>query len=288
MSNGRLSLSFDFETAWGDITNDRWRRHEQNGVYETLRTTLKSVLREMDTLEIPATWATVGAMIRPPKPDELDYLPTQAHAIVRSVLDTAREGSLDGRDLFEQVLSARAKHAIAAHGFSHVPFDFPGVSASFVLADLTLCRHALEQWGLTTDRLVFPENTIRHLDAVYEAGFRLARADPDLPSFRLLRRLSTLLRTPPLAVDRTTPSGVVLQSGSMLFYAPIEQPNRLRLVRMHCSRGLRRAIASNGTLHVWLHPHNLAESDTLHSQFIAFLREAADARDRGLLNISPM
>ena len=128
---GTVIISLDFEIGWGDVTNGVWRRREANGVFPKLRSVLPEILQAMDDYEIPVSWATVGAMFEQPGKRDFAHLKDNQAEIVSDALSTSKESTFDGRDLFEQVLNSKQKHAIACHSYSHVPFDYEGFAVSY-------------------------------------------------------------------------------------------------------------------------------------------------------------
>lgn len=285
----KFILSFDFEIGWGDVTNTRWMKREKNGVYDNLRIKLKELLNEMDALELPATWATVGAMISPPDKVFLDHLPDKAKKVVYATIKSAKASSFDGRDLFESLLQSKAKHSIASHSFSHVPFDFAGVNNKFIVDDLTLSLEALSRYGLTTDRFVFPENTEGYYPELAKTGFKVARVGANYRKMsRPMYLLSSVMKAPPASIEEVTKEGVIRHYGSMLFNMRAGKYHRLPFVYKQAMQGLSNACKERENFHVWAHPFNFAESTLQLTAFKTFLRKVAKRRDAGEIIISTM
>jgi len=285
----KFILSFDFEIGWGDVTNTRWIAREKAGVYKNLRPVLKDMLKEFDTLELPATWATVGAMITPPTELCLDHLPERAKKVVSEVLKSAKKDSFDGRDLFEMLLSSNIQHSIASHSYSHIPFDYEGVDKDFVAKDLELSLKSFSKYNIKTDRFVFPENTEGYYHELAKAGFRLARVSANharMSRFKYL--LSTLVSAPPAARDMTSHHNIIRHSGSMLFNMRAGRYYRLPFVYNQAINGLKSACKNKETLHVWAHPFNFAESALQLRAFKSFLRQVAKRRDAGDITVTIM
>jgi len=283
-----FSFSFDFEIGWGDVTNPLWRAREAAGDYRRLRLVLPRMLTIMDDLELHATWAAVGAMFDEPHERDFSHLPDTAQKHVAALLNDGQDQSHDGRDLFDLVCSTRVEHAIASHTYAHIPFTFTGMSSKAVEGDMARFHAALARQGLTTDRFVFPENREAFYDTVWATGIRKARVKaPVLHDNRLRYLVSALTSAPPLSQDQTDPSGLVRQTGSMLF-ADHNKRWRTPFVTRRANRGLKRAIAEQGRLHVWAHPFNFAQSSALLNGFERFMRKVADERDRGRLTVELM
>ena len=284
-----IIISFDFEIGWGDVTNTRWVAREKSGVYKRLRSVLKELLNEFDTLEFPASWATVGAMITPPDQVELEHLPQDAKKLVHSVLQSAHQDSFDGRDLFEMLLSSRTKHSIASHSYSHIPFNYSGVDGLFVTKDLELSLGAFSKYSVTADRFVFPENREGYYPELKKAGFKVARVGADHGKMsRQMYLLSTLVSPPPPCKEEVNQYGVTQHYGSMLFNMGAGKYHRLPFVYARALRGLKKACREKETLHIWAHPFNFAESTLQLTAFKSFLRQVIKRRDAGDINILTM
>ncbi len=291
MHTSVFTLSFDFEIGWGDITNGIWRTRERRGTFENLRTVLPQLLGELDTMELPATWATVGAMIQDPTVRTLDHLPKMAYKAVTQSLENSKSSSFDGRDLFECLLAHTAVgHEIACHSYSHVPFDYEGVDDQFVDKELELAKDAYGKYGLTTNMFVFPENAEAYYETLNDHGFTKARTKANTDMSRRLHYLAgTLVKPPPFTKIITTESGLQLESGSMLFNMGVGKAYRMPFVMNRAMNGLNALVRSKGEcLHVWAHPFNFAESKLLYSTYIRFLKKVAEARDRGDIVINVM
>lgn len=286
---GELTISFDFEIGWGDVTNGRWRDRESRGSYDKMRVVLPELLNVLDRFQCPVTWATVGAMFDEPSNRTLDHLPPKAFNVVSDVLATSKASSFDGRDLFAMVFE-REIHEIACHSYSHVPFDYEGVDDQFVRSDLSAFQTVLHRQGLTTDCLVFPENTARFWRAVADCGFTRARTSPSQKfTKRQLNLLDSLVAAPPLQSITPSPAeGLNAVAGSALFNSGVGKAHRLPFVYRRAVIGLDRAIESGGTLHLWAHPFNFAEGFGLLDAFGRFLSRAATLRDEGKLVIAAM
>jgi hypothetical protein len=283
-----VTLSFDFEIGWGDVTNPNWHRRQGKGVYKRLRYVLPQILREMQAMEIPATWAAVGAMFDDPRRRELEHLPPAAASLVRGVLQEAEPESFNGRDLFDLVAATQTGHRFASHSYSHIPFSYKGVDSNFVRADLRAFKRTLREAGHSTDRFVFPENVEAYNYVLKEEGFNVVRVAADtLFKNRWLYLASIAVVPPPPVRLETDSNGLVRHYGSMLFN-DAGQKSRVPLLKRRISLGLASAIRNGTGLHIWSHPFNYAESDALKVAFLDVLRQLARKRDRGELTIRTM
>ena len=94
MQTSIFTLSFDFEIGWGDITNGEMGKSVS--VEERLITCVlfyQDYSVNWKSMEIPATWATVGAMVDDRDNQKFEHLPEKARHIVTQSLATANSTS---------------------------------------------------------------------------------------------------------------------------------------------------------------------------------------------------
>ncbi len=284
--NAEFVISFDFELAWGNVHMTKWRERQAKGVYKNLRIVLPTMLQEMDDLQIPATWATVGAMVETPDKRDFSHLPQRWRDVVTATLKDAEPESFNGRDVFEMVRAARQQHVIGCHSYSHIPFTYEAMNAAVIDAEIDRFQAAMKPYGLSPDVLVFPENRENHLDVLARRGFKKVRvaADGNYKS-RWLYLASSLVSPPPLANETLGEAGVIRHAGSMLF-ADAAQAWRVPVIMRRFHMGLKRVMREGGVLHLWSHPFNFSESPALRQAFSDLLREVARHRDAGRLKVS--
>lgn len=280
---GRLVISFDVELAWGAIESERWAGREANSVYEQTRTTIRQLLKAFDTYEIPATFAFVGGMLEEPGKWALEHLPEPARSRTWQALKDGEERSFTGHDILDMVTATRLEHPIACHSYSHTRFLYPGVTRAFVVEDLQHFWRVLPEGLTATPALVFPNNDENFYTEVRESGFRAIRGRDPQPAgrFHWQRQLRSMIGSPELSRVTDAGNGLLRSTGSVQFISG--KRRRLFLVERLARIGLEKAVQEGGTLHVWNHPFNLAESPGLLEAFIRMLRQAANLRDQGLL-----
>ena len=282
---GKVIFSFDFEIGWGDITNGVWQRRQQQGVFKKLRTVLPEMLKMMDSYEIPAEWATVGAMVEQPGERDFSHLTDAQLKIVRDALEAGASESFDGTDLFEMVLSAKQEHSIACHSYTHIPFNFSGVDRGVVSGELERFERLMKKYGVSSDFLVFPENKEGYHAEVKDAGYRVVRVQPEAVSRnRYLYLASVAFLPPPAAKELVNDVGLIRHYGSMLYFDASSQ-YRMLMLKRRLSLGLANAVKNKNCLHIWAHPFNFAESDALLRNFDLVLSDIARLRDRGELEV---
>lgn len=287
---GTLTLSFDTELGWGGIESGRWRQRQDQGTYGRAREAIKTLLREMDVLEIPATWAAVGGLLERPGRHDLDHLPPPARLAVQTALREGDEATFHAPGLIEAILGARTSHELACHTYSHTRFTYPGVDEEFVRKDLSRFTAVLPEEAGPPKSLIFPNNEEAFLEQVAARGLTIYRSHNSLPvaKNRVVYLLNCTLRGAPLSCTSKAPAGLWRSDASMLFATRPRRPDTLPYVYRKASRGLEVAVRTGGVLHVWTHPYNFALSWGLLRVFVAFLRLSARLRDRGQLELRTM
>lgn len=282
-----LEVSMDFEVGWGMIENGLWRKYEKQGVYENLRTILPRLLTELDAMEIPAIWATVGAMVEDPARHDFSHLPGGLGGVVRTALNEGRSRTFDGRDLFDQVFNSHTRHLLGGHSYSHTRFTYPGVDEEFVADDLQRLSSVFASLEFKPARFfVFPQNHEAYYNTIYDAGYTVVRGTSANSSKRDLwsRVQRSIIYAPQMSQEggMKEPRRI---TESMYFNARRGRWYARLLPYIAAKRGLALAMQKHQVLHVWVHPHNLAENHTLLPLFLRFLRSACASRDTGNLRI---
>jgi hypothetical protein len=285
---GRLVISFDVELAWGAIESERWAGREASGVYEQTRTAIRELLAALDAYEITATFAIVGGMLETPGKWTLDHLPEPARDRTWKALCSSDQRSFSGPDILEMIAGTKVNHPIASHSYSHTRFHHPGVSGEFVADDLRHFWRVLPEDVYAAPALVFPQNEEGFYPEVRNSGFYAIRGRDPEPAghFGWQRRLHSLFATPALSEITDVGNGLWRNTGTVQFISGHRR--RLFMVERLARIGLARAVHEGGTMHMWNHPFNFAETPNLLAAFIRILRVAAKFRDRGLLSVGAM
>ena len=290
-NSGTLTLSFDTELGWGGIESGRWRQRQAQGTYDRAREAMKTLLEEMDALEIPATWAVVGGLLERPGRHDFDHLPLPARLGAQTALREGDEATFHAPSLIEAILGARTSHELACHTYSHTRFTYPGVDEEVVREDLSRFVAVFPEEAGSLKSLTFPNNEEAFLEQVAARGLTVYRghnSPPVAKKNRAVHRLNSTLHGAPLSRTFKAPAGLWRSDASMLFATRPRRPDTLPYVYRKASRGLEAAVRTGGVLHVWTHPYNFALSWGLLRVFVAFLRLSARLRDRGRLEIRTM
>lgn len=289
MTPPTVVISLDLELSWGsfDLSFDddllkmaRWT-HDIGA---------PKLLRHFTRNGLSATWAVVGAMMRPSLPDiselpEIIY-PHFTKSWFSYVPKEATESTHPewfGATLVEMIRNARPKQEIGFHSFSHAPFIRPGMTRERAIIEFTFCEQLARELGIPTTCFVFPRNLVADLRHLRNAGFKCFRDTDQLP-FRSanskLRSLYMVLADfcgfAPCLVKPSLRQGMVAIPGSLLIRCAagwrkhIPDSSRLRRLR----KGLERVRRDGGVFHVWFHPENLYDEwPRLENVVARFLEE---------------
>ncbi len=289
MTQPTVVISLDLELSWGtfDLSFDddllkmgRWT-HDIGA---------PNLLNHLTRNGISATWAVVGAMMRPSLPD-VSGLPevTFPHfskpwfTYVPKDGDELTHPEWFGASLVKMIKNARPAQEIGFHSFSHVPFGCRGMTRERAIAEFQHCAQIAREFGIPTTCFVFPRNSVAYLGDLRDAGFTCFR-DVDVLPFRSANDkltsagmvLADFAGLSPRMIEPLLKEGIVSIPGSLLIrYAAgwrkyIPDSSRLRRLR----KGLDRVRRDGGVFHVWFHPENLyAEWPRLENVVARFLDE---------------
>ncbi len=282
-------ISLDLELSWGsfDLSFDNDLLKMARWTHDT---GVPNLLRHLTRNGISASWAVVGAMMRPSLPDvsglpEVSYphFPKPWFSYVPKEGCELTHPEWFGASLIQMIRSAKPEQEIGFHSFSHVPFGWPGMTRERAIGEYHYCAQTALELGIPTTCFVFPRNLVAYLRDLRDAGFTCFRDADELP-FRFtssrLRSLYMVLADfvglSPSIVEPSLEEGIVSIPGSLLIrwaagwrkYIP--DASRLRRLR----KGLERVRRSGGVFHVWFHPENLyAEWPRLENVVARFLEE---------------
>ena len=308
---GIFVLSLDTEIAWGtfDIGGlQLFRAH-----FNQYRNLVRRLLGLLDVYEVPATWAFVGHLLLERchryadgtvHPEVLRpryaWYPHDWHHCDPAT-DVRRDPWWYGPDVLEMVLSARVKHEIGTHTFSHIIVDDPACTAQIFRSQLTACVDLHNRYGLEIHSIVFPRNRIAHLEVLTEFGISAYRG--------LERRWYTRLwpgisgNGPLHILDRMLPIAPATYPLNELLEGPLVNlpasmillprdgfrqyiPTHVRVYQAQA--GLHRAAERGELFHLWFHPFNLGSDFRLFTALEHILQAASDLRVSGQLEILTM
>jgi hypothetical protein len=282
-------ISLDLELSWGSFDlgfNDELLKRAR----WTHDTGVPNLLRHLTRNGISASWAVVGAMMRPSLPDisglpEVNYShfrrPWFSYVPKHSCERTHPEWF--GASLVEMIKSAKPQQEIGFHSFSHVPFGYPGMTRERAIAEYRHCAQIALELGIPPTCFVFPRNLVAYLSDLRSAGFTCFRDVDELRIRSADRRIRSLymvfadfMGLSPSIVEPSFKEGLVSIPGSLLIRCEdgwrkyIPDASRLRRLR----KGLDLVRRKGGVFHVWFHPENLyAEWPRLENVVARFLEE---------------
>ena len=289
MTQPTVVISLDLELSWGifDLGFD-------NDVVEMARWThdigAPRLLNHLAGNGLSATWAAVGAMMRPSLPDVsglpdvtfphfskpwFSYVPKDGNELTHPEWFGAR--------LVELIRSAKPEQEIGFHSFSHVLFGWPGMTRERAIAEYRYCAQTARELGIPTTCFVFPRNLVAYLADLRDAGFTCFRDVDELPVRFASKTLTSVEKVvadfaglSPRMIEPSIKEGMISIPGSMLIRSAagwrkyIPDSSRLRRLR----KGLERVRRDGGVFHVWLHPEDLyAEWPRLENVVARFLEE---------------
>jgi hypothetical protein len=321
MAGGVLSISFDFEMAWGARRDARDRNHAEG--IERVREVVRGLLGIFERHRISATWATVGQLMLRPEdcpngrfPKQLpaprpDWFTGDWYDGIPSIHE-ARGLRYYAPDLVEAIVNCPVHQELASHTFTHVVIGEDACSREIAQAELETCRAVARNWGREIRSLVFPRNKVGHLDVLRETGhvcfrgpnsewFLLGTAAKPIKN-RLLNRLTynlvrvlrfvdeSLVICPPVGKARQV-AGLWELPHSMFFpgCSGLSKfvPRAAQVQR--AIKGMRKAARLGRIFSLYTHPHNFLPD--VPEQLAAFEQicvAASQMRDAGELEIKTM
>ena len=289
MTQPTVVISLDLELSWGtfDLSYDEDLLKMARWTHDVGAPNLLNLLTDNG---LSATWAVVGAMMRPSLPD-VTSLPevTFPHFSKPWFSYVPKQGNESanpewfGADLVQAIRNATPRQEIGFHSFSHVPFGSPGMTRERAVAEFQFCAQIAREFGIPQTSFVFPRNSVAYLRELREAGFQCFRDVDELPmrfSNETLNSLGMILADflglTPRMIELALKEGIISIPASLLIrYAGgwrrfIPDASRLRRLR----KGLEKVRRDGGVFHVWFHPENLyAERPRLENVVASFLKE---------------
>src|ERR1700730_3528840 len=289
MTQPTVVISLDLELSWGifDLSFD-------DDTLEMARWThdigAPRLLNHLTGNSLSATWAVVGAVMRPSLPEvsglpEVNYphFPKPWFSYVPKEGNELTHPEWFGARLVDMIRCAKPEQEIGFHSFSHVPFGWPGMTRERAVAEYRLCAQTARELEIPTTSFVFPRNSVAYLPELRDAGFTTFRDADELSVRFASNKLTSLAMVwadfvglSPCMVEPSLKEGLVSIPGSLLIrYAAgwrkyIPDSSRLRRLR----KGLERVRRNGGVFHVWFHPENLyAEWPRLENVVARFLEE---------------
>lgn len=305
-SQGRLTISLDFELAWGLRDDLSLARALLSGDRRAETAYLQRLLERCDRLDIPITFATVGHLFL----ESCDG----THAVRSNGSDpdpgtnATEEPLFYAPDLIERIRTAETAHEIGTHTFSHVICD--SVSRSVVDCELKEVADVHERNGLAPPRsFVAPRNRLPDYDVLAANGIEVVRVPHRTPARTEPEKYASRIRNwvfedAPAVAEPTRANGVIeTRSTSFPSLTAVHLPNgrqgpplpfraiplgvRQRYHESYLERSLETAIEEGASLHLWSHLYNFS-NEAQWEPISSFLETVARYRDEGLVRIETM
>jgi len=286
---GIFVQSYDCEGRWGvaDRLTEALRDQITGPELEAAYSQLADIL---DKHSLQATFAFVGAFMID-EPTLVSYLPllrsldSRCPGYLNSFLADAEKGKLSdwlGSNCLTKLRSTRMRHEFATHGFTHIPWDWPGFSRDVAVSEIRAIREIAATLGIPMRTFVFPRNAVSHLSA-WEGGNFIgyrrsvmwrSRAARLLHEFHLWENAD---RNTNIARLIAIPGG---QFMNIRFGARRLVPTAVTIARWR--HIVDSACRSGGVAHLWCHPENFVEApdgiDVLHEILAHVERRRVEGR----------
>jgi glycosyltransferase involved in cell wall biosynthesis/peptidoglycan/xylan/chitin deacetylase (PgdA/CDA1 family) len=298
LRTGTLVVSIDTELQWGAVHHGEFGGRS-DGPAE--RQAVERTLALLDRHGISATWALVGHLfLRSCRPHPTTGV--KHPQVCRPSYgwfegdwfdgDPCTDQDTDpgwyGADLVEAIRGCATHQELASHSFAHMLAGDPGRSAESFRSDLAECQRVARESGVTLRSLVYPRNSIGHVEELAAAGFTTYRGLPPRPApgprwrREAARVADRVLLTRASTVQPRPDRGVWDIPGTFLFN-PADR-TRLGPWLWQARRRLRQAARHGTLVHLWFHPQNISQDHAVGERALgSVLGEARRLIDAGRL-----
>lgn len=285
-----FTLSIDTELAWGTFDDNGLELYRHH--YSKIREVITRLLELLNTYGIPATWAVVGHLFlrscSRTGPDNHSHVlqPTyswypQGWLSHDPFSNVDEDPFFYAPDIIDRIVTDPLEHDIGCHSFSHAILGDPECTREVAYSQLQECRRLAEAQGIDMVSLVFPRDSIGHVDVVCQLGFSSFRGvqrtwhrtlDPLSKAARLGHFFDKMLAVTPPCYKEFSAYGCgqnshhLIDIPSSMFYPSFEGMWRaVGLSRriLQARKGIEEAIRRRAMFHLWFHPVNLASSPLL-------------------------
>lgn len=262
-------VSLDTELAWGfhDLADPPGDRVAAGPP------ACRWLLETLAEYEVPCTWAVVGHLFRSACDGVHADHPAPAGWFDRDPgSDAAAAPEWYDPDLVAAIADSPVGHEVGSHTFSHLRFGDDATTPAMARAELARSVEAAADRGLALDSLVFPRNSVGHLDVLADCGFLAYRGRRpnrwfDGSPLRPVGKAASFVvgrDPPPIVTPAVDEHGLVNVPASLDLYCFEGTARRLagvvaedpvvRQVRLGLAELRRR---ESGLLHLWCHPNDL-------------------------------
>ncbi len=301
-------VSIDTELAWGSFDRDGLNKYGSQ--YAQERDIVRNLLNLFERHRISATWAVVGHLFlshcsrKGPHSHEHVLQPDygwypQGWLSHDPFSDADSAPFFYASDIVDAILASPQPHEIASHTFTHAILGDPECTRDVAYSQLAECRRLAQQKGAVLRSLIFPRNSIGHLDVLCEQGFICFRGTERnwysglaLPGIlnKFFHFADRFLAVSPPVYDELdcyrceSDSGWLVDLPASMFYVPsggawslVKISTRVR----QAMKGITEAVKKKAVFHLWFHPANLATSPFLLEGLESILYEVSNQAKQG-------
>lgn len=280
-----VCISADFEMAWAWRYSKRVKDAVEMG--RTERNNFPIILENLNSRNIPITWATVGHLFLDhcerknekahsdlPRPDyfENEYWEFKEGDWYDSdpCTDYKKNPEFYAPDLIEKILNSNVNHEIACHSFSHCDFSEENSNEKLIEAELNICIDLMKSFGIEPVSFIFPGNRYGNFDIIKQAGFKVIRYKSNaVKEIGYPEKLQNNL----IAIH----DSLNITSGNLFDY---------KFLYKKFKRYVKKTIENKSICHFWFHPSiSQNDIDYLFNPVIDYL---AELRDRDYIEIMTM
>lgn len=298
-------LSLDTELAWGGFDKGGVERYGE--LYGGVREGVDNLLTLFQKYQIHATWAVVGHLFLEScsreGPDNHNHVLQPEYRWYPEgwlshdpYTDVERDPFFYAPDIVENIRACKVEQEIASHTFTHAILGDPECTAEVARSQI---EAGIQAAGGAVRSLVFPRNSIGHLDVAAACGIRAYRGNGDFwygkrgPVARAGHFLDQFLaiRSPVYSSIETAGEPPLYNFPASMFFPPrggkwrgVPLGARVRKAR----RGIEAAIEKCAMFHLWFHPFNLSGSSELLDALEAILSTVADHAKQGRIRSTTM
>jgi len=292
----KIVFSFDFELGWGVLDSPIWKHREEKEIYTNLRPIFDSLVQLLHETKVPTTWAIVSSLLAKSERDiNIDHLPVSYQNSVTRFYRESEKFSHCGLDLIDKLESIDSLIEIASHTSTHIYGEYQDILSEQYVEDVRISIEVLESYfSRPITSLVFPRDQANFNNEIakkFPLNFRLNPSYGDNTSKmgRMISGASRIYKMPPHSKIIMGQYGENYQTGSLYFNWSGGSYERIKkaLTKIQVNRMLS-DMHNESIYHIWLHPFNLAESSQHFSMFAEFIRNIAELRDKGLIEIVTM
>ena len=277
-------VSLDFELMWG--VRDHLTPSQYGKNILGARDAIPRMLDLFETRSIRTTWATVGMVMCETKDELIASFPTTQpsykeptfsnYRYVAEIGDNERKDKLYFGNSLAKLVASCPGQEIGSHSFSHYYCLERGQTVEQFHADVEAAVKVAKRHGFELRSFVFPRNQYSdlHLSVLKQCGFQTYRGNESSWIYEatrgsrqgIVRRLCRLVDHYKNLSGYHVPAPIrcagLVNVPSSRFFRPFSRHlsrfDNLRFQRIFDA--IDYAATTNGTFHLWWHPHNFGSN----------------------------